>query len=166
MTVDSYKWLPRRLQELYRAWPAQRAQEVPFTPLRAPLQEMRLGLVTTAGIYVEGLEPPFDTERERREPSWGDPTFRSIPRDAPRDGIGTSHLHINNEPVRRDLNTVLCLDLAEDAVAEGRLGGLADTHFSLMGYQLDSTEWQRRTVPEVSRRLREQQVDVALITPT
>ena len=36
--------------------------------------------MTTAGISVEGLEPPFDAEREKREPMWGDPTYRRIPR--------------------------------------------------------------------------------------
>jgi D-proline reductase (dithiol) PrdB len=165
LTVDSYKWLPRSIAELYQRWPMERAEAVPFTPLPRPLSELKLGLVTTAGIYVEGEEPPFDADRERREPTWGDPTYRTIPRTAPREGIGASHLHVNNDPVQRDLNVVLPLDHAEEALAQGRIGDVAEKHFSLLGYQLDTTVWETKTCPEIASQLAAQGVEIALITP-
>jgi D-proline reductase (dithiol) PrdB len=165
MPIDSYRWLPRRLADTYRAWPAERAETVPWAPLPAPLKQLTLAFVTTAGVYVEGREPPFDAERERREPTWGDPSFRTIPLDAPRQGIGASHLHVNNDFVRGDLNVAIPLDPALDAVADGRLGAVAQNHYSLMGYQLDTREWERRWVPEVAGRLRAEGVHAALITP-
>lgn len=166
MGVDSYKWLPSRLAELYQGWPSQHAAEVPFTPLPRPLAELRLALVTTAGVYVRGLEAPFDQERERREPTWGDPSYRHIPRETPRSGIGASHLHLNNAPLQRDLNVVLALDAAEQASADGLIGDVAETHYSLMGYQLDTSEWENRYVPQLAAELRDEQVDAVLITPT
>lgn len=165
MAVDSYRFLPRSLAELYRNLPVERVEPLPWAPLATPLSQSTLSLVTTAGIYVEGREPPFDTERERREPTWGDPSYRTIARDAPREGIGTSHLHVNNDFVRRDINVALPLDHAEDALADGIIGAVGGTHYSFMGYQPDTGEWERRYGPEVAERMRADGVDVALLTP-
>jgi D-proline reductase (dithiol) PrdB len=165
MAVDSYRWLPRSLAEVVRAWPAERLEPIPWSALPAPLPELKLALVTTAGIHVEGREAPFDQERERREPAWGDPSYRTIPRDAPREGIGASHLHVNNDFVRRDINVALPLDHAESALSAGLIGGLADSHYSFMGFQLDTAEWERRYAPEAAERMRSAGVDVALLTP-
>ena len=166
MGIDSYKWLPRVFAERYRELPVELREPIPWTALRAPLSELKLGLVTSAGIYIEGREPAFDAERERREPTWGDPSYRTIPRDAPRQGIGASHLHLNNDFVRSDLNVALPLDHAEEAVADGLIASLAETQYSLMGYQLDTTAWEQRYVPEVAQRLRDEAVDVVVVTPT
>jgi D-proline reductase (dithiol) PrdB len=165
MAVDSYRWLPRSIAELYRSWSADPPASVPFTPLARALSDLTTALVTTAGIYVEGRDAPFDAERERREPAWGDPSYRVIPRDAPRTGIGASHLHVNNDFVQGDLNVALPLDHAEDAVADGRLHDVAPSHYSFMGYQPDTAEWEQRYAPEVAERMRDEGVDVALLTP-
>lgn len=53
---------------------------IPFAPLRKPLNQCRFGLATSCGLYHKGHERPFDEERERREPSWGDPSYPSDPR--------------------------------------------------------------------------------------
>jgi D-proline reductase (dithiol) PrdB len=166
MAVDSYRWLPRRMAEGYRNLAVERAEPIPWTPLPGPLSTLTLALVTTAGLYVEGREPPFDQERERREPTWGDPSYRTIPRDAPRQGIGASHLHVNNDFVRADLNVALPLDAVEAAAERDRIGAVADLHYSLMGYQLDPTEWEQHYVPELAGRLRDAGVGAALVVPT
>jgi D-proline reductase (dithiol) PrdB len=163
--VDSYRYLPRSLAELVRAWPAQRLEPVPFAPLPQPSSRATLALVTTAGIYVEGRDPPFDSEREHREPAWGDPSFREIPRDAPRSGIGASHLHVNNEFVVRDINVALPLDQAEEAASEGLIGAMAPTHYSFMGFQLDTAAWETDYGPAAARSMRSDGVDVAILTP-
>ena len=95
--VDSYKWLPRSIAAYYRAMQVPREEPVPWTPLTKPLGACRVAAVTTAGVYMRSAEAPFDTEREQREPLWGDPTYRSIPRTARQADIGACHLHINNE---------------------------------------------------------------------
>ena len=84
MPIDSFKYLPRSLTGYYKSQPITRQEPVPWTPLAKPLNESRVALVTTAGIYVKGSEPPFDAEREKREPMWGDPTFRRIRREVER----------------------------------------------------------------------------------
>jgi D-proline reductase (dithiol) PrdB len=146
--------------------PIEREEPIPWTPLAKPLNRCRLALVTTAGVYVQGREPPFDTEREEREPTWGDPSYRTIPRDTPQAKIGASHLHINNRDLLADVNIVLPLDRFRELEEAGEIGSLAPTHYSFMGFQLNTTEWRERYAPEVAERLRQEEVDAVFVTPT
>jgi len=165
MPVDSFKWLPASIAGYYQNLPVQREEPVPWTTLAKPLNRCRFALVTTAGIYVPGREPPFDTEREEREPMWGDPSYRTIPRDTPQEEIGASHLHINNRDLLADVNIVLPLDRFRELEEAGGIGSLAPTHYSFMGFQLNTMEWRERYAPEVAERLRQEEVDAVFLTP-
>ena len=165
MATDSFKYLPGSIAAYYQNLPVRREELVPWTPLRKPLAESRFALVTTAGIYVKGLEPPFDAEREKREPFWGDPTFRRIPRGTPQQQIGASHLHINNRDLLADVNIVLPLSRFEELEKAGEIGSLAPTSYSFMGYQTDNSQWRQRYAPEVAGLMKDEAVDVALLTP-
>ena len=165
MPVDSFKWLPASIAGYYQNLPVQREEPVPWTTLAKPLNRCRFALVTTAGIYVPGREPPFDTEREEREPMWGDPSYRTIPRDTPQEEIGASHLHINNRDLLADVNIVLPLDRFRELEEAGGIGSLAPTHYSFMGFQLNTMEWRERYAPEVGERLRQEEVDAVFLTP-
>jgi hypothetical protein len=165
MTVDSFKYLPRSIAAYYQTLVVQKADPIPWTPLAKPVSEARFALVTTAGIYVKGLEPPFDAEREQREPMWGDPTFRRIHRDVRQDQIGGSHLHINNRDLLADVNTVLPVQRFAELEAEGVIGSLAPTSYSFMGYQPNTTEWRQRYGPEVAGLMKDEAVDAVLLAP-
>jgi D-proline reductase (dithiol) PrdB len=102
MPVDSFKWLPSFLVDQYRALDLQKA-ETPWTPLAKPIEECRFALLTTAGLYVKTKDPPFDLERERQEPTWGDPTYRAIPRDVKQEELGAAHLHLRQD-LLQDMN--------------------------------------------------------------
>jgi D-proline reductase (dithiol) PrdB len=162
--VDSFKWLPPSMAAYYKSMPIERA-EVPWTPLTKPLRRCRFSLLTTAGVYVKGKQPPFDVERERREPLWGDPTYRAIPRDVRQEDIGAAHLHINTADIEEDVNVVLPIHRFLELEAAGEIGSLAPTSYSVMGYQQGQDEWRDRYGPEVAARMKEEGVDVALLTP-
>ena len=130
-----------------------------------PLDEARVSLVTTAGIYVKDLDPPFDAEREQREPMWGDPTYRRIPRDVPQEQIGGSHLHINHRDLLADVDTVLPVHRFAELEAEGVIGSLAPTSYSFMGFQPNTAEWRERYGPEVGGLMKDEAVDAVLLAP-
>jgi D-proline reductase (dithiol) PrdB len=165
MTVDSFKYLPRSIAAYYQTLVVQKADPIPWTPLAKPLAECRLAAVTTAGIYDKGRDSPFDAEREQREPMWGDPTYRRIPGDIRQEQIGASHLHINNRDLLADVNTVLPLDRLAELEAEGVIGSLAESNYSFMGYQPNTTEWRERYGPEVAGLLKDEAVDAVLLAP-
>src|SRR5207247_3566769 len=79
MSIDSYRFLDFATRQVMKAWAArQHAGVIPFTTLAKRLSECTVALVSTAGI-ARNDDRPFDQEGERRNPWWGDPSFRVIP---------------------------------------------------------------------------------------
>lgn len=165
MPVDSFKWLPRSIAAFYQGMHVEREDPVPWTPLRRPVEHSRVAAVTTAGIFVAGDEPPFDIERERREPTWGDPTFRTVPRSVRQEQIGAAHLHINTEDLLADVNVCLPVHRLTELADRGEVGSVAPRHFSFMGFQLDNGAWRETYAPAVARLLVDDGVDCVLLTP-
>jgi D-proline reductase (dithiol) PrdB len=168
MPVDSFKYLPRLIARYYKLTKVKPELPIPWTPLSRPLDQCRFGLVTSAGLYHKGHEPPFDVERERREPTWGDPSFRTIPTDIKQEEVGASHLHINTRDVLEDINILLPIHRFQELVAEGRIGCLARNAYSFMGYQgfaADLSGWREIYGPQVAEKLKAEEVDCVLLTP-
>jgi len=130
----------------------------PCTPLRKPLSESRLALVTTAGIHLRSDTPFFH----------GDQTYRAIPRDTPAKDILQSHVSIgfDRTPIYRDLNSSFPADRLKELAEQGVIGSLADPFYSFMGAQRDPRRIVEETGPEVAQRLKEEGVDVVLLTPS
>ena len=110
-------------------------------------------------------EPPFDTEREKREPAWGDPTFRRISREVKQGDIGACHLHTNNRDVLADMNIALPVQRFLELESEGIIGSLAPTSYSFMGFQMNTTEWKERYAPEAAALMKGEGVDAVILTP-
>ncbi len=168
MPVDSFKFLPRSLAAFYQATDLQPQLPIPWTPLERPLAECKFGLLTSGGLYVRGLEPPFDLEREKREPTWGDPTFRRLTVNIRQEDVGVSHLHLNPRDILLDFNILLPIRRFQELVSEGRIGGLAQNAYSFMGFQgfpADTQAWQETYGPQVAAELKADGVNCALLVP-
>ena len=165
MTVDSFKWLPPSLKAYFQNMSVSAYEGIPWTPMARPLSAARIALVTTAGINVRGGEPPFDYEREQSHPNWGDPTYRTLPRDLRQEQVQSGHLHINNDDIDRDFNVAIPIGRLVELEQQGVVGSLAPTSYSFMGYQPDTTEWRERYAPQVAERMRSEAVDAVLLTP-
>ncbi len=167
MKVDSFRFLSRLVSRYYRLTKVAAQRPIPFTPLRRPLSQSRFGLVTSGGLYHRAEDLPFDLARERREPDWGDPSYRAIPTDVQQEEIGVSHLHINQEAVRADPNILLPIHRFQELAAEGRIRSLAPHAYSFMGYQgfpANLTGWEGVYGPQVAERLIAQEVACVLLT--
>jgi D-proline reductase (dithiol) PrdB len=167
MPVDSFKYIPRLVARYYKLTTVADLGPIPWTPLSKPLTECTFALVTSAGLYNKRHDPPFDLAREEREPTWGDPSYRSIRSDIPPGDIGASHSHLNTSGVLTDRNVLLPIDRFQELTVEGRVGCLAKHHYSFMGYQgfpSDLSGWTQKYGPEVTGRLRDEQVDCIFLT--
>ncbi|MFQ5380231.1 MAG: glycine/sarcosine/betaine reductase selenoprotein B family protein [Dehalococcoidia bacterium] len=165
MPVDSYKYLPRSMKAGYEATPASDEPYV-MTPLAKPLHRATVALMTSAGVYLKDSQEPFDIEREKREPTWGDPTYRVIPVDVRQEQIGATHLHINTDDILKDVNVVLPFRAFRKLEQEGAIGKLAPEHYSFMGFQENhAASWRNDQGPELAARLKERSVDVLLLAP-
>ncbi len=165
MTVDSYKFLPRSFRAGYEATPMQ-AETPVWSAMKRPVEQSSIALLTSAGLYLKDSQPPFDVERERQNPLWGDPTYRVIPKNVRQEEIAATHLHLNTRDFYVDLNVVLPVSRLRELEAEGRVGRAAEEHYSFMGFQArGAEEWRTKDGPEVARRLLDAEVDALVLSP-
>jgi len=164
--VDSWCFLPPRLAALLKARikDSPPASSIPFTALHTPLAAARIALLSTAGISCPP-DPPFDMDGERANPLWGDPTWRRIPATATEADVAVNHLHIETSYIRRDLNVALPLQRLADLVAAGEVGTAAESHYSVMGFQLDPTAQLRDSAPAIAAAMKAEGVTAAVLAP-
>ena len=150
--------LPQISRNNLLTFPAQINDSAPFVRPAKPLAACRLAIVTTAGVHVRGdrLFTP------------GDQSYRVIPSVTPAVDILQSHTSIGFDRVAimRDINVSFPIDRLRELVARGELGGLGPNQYSFMGAQREVARIESQTGPEAARRLVDEGVDLALITPT
>lgn len=142
-----------------------RHEPIPWTPLRRSLGQTRVALLSTAGLSMKG-DAPFDMEFERQNPMRGDGSYRRLRSDATAAEVDANHLHIDTGYMARDLNVALPVDRLREAASEGVVGQVADTHYSIMGYQgNDSSRLVEESAPAIARDMRNEEVDLAILAP-
>jgi D-proline reductase (dithiol) PrdB len=164
--VDGYRFLPPGLRAWIRNFIRENAfhGSIPWTPLKRSLNQTTLALVTSAGISLK-TDPPFDMEKEKKEPTWGDRSYRKIPRGATEDEIDVHHLHINTTYIKQDINVILPLKRMAELEAEGKIGRLASTAYSFYGFQWKSTDFLKEAIEPISRSMANEGVEAVLLTP-
>jgi D-proline reductase (dithiol) PrdB len=165
-TVDGFCFMPPSL----RAWIMKNIPEegfqgnIPWTPMHKPIKDTTFSLMTSAGISLK-TDPVFDMEREKREPTWGDPSFRKIPKTVTEADINVNHLHINTDYIMQDINVILPVNRFREFEQKGVIGELAPTSYSYYGFQLDPTILLNETLPEVASHMQKEGVEAVLLTP-
>jgi D-proline reductase (dithiol) PrdB len=138
---------------------------IPWAPVTKPLAESKVALLSTSGLSMR-CDPPFDMDFERKHPTRGDPSWRALRADATVDTIEANHLHVDTGYVLRDINVALPVDRLRELVAEGVVGGMAETHYSTMGYQgNDTSEQEQVSAPAIAAAMKSEEVDLALLAP-
>lgn len=166
-TVDGFRFLPPSLAAWIRRYHIPEAEfkgDIPWAPMATPLNRTPLALVTSAGVSLKS-DPPFDMEREKREPLWGDRSFRMIPRETTAQDINVNHLHINTGYILEDINVMLPLARMAELEQEGIIGRLAPTSYSFYGFQWQSTEFIEQAIAPMARRMQDEGVGAVLLTP-
>ena len=122
-----------------------------------PLAEARVAIVTTAGLRVDG-----DLHWEV-----GDEGYRILPGDARHLGLAHMSPNFDRSGYIADINVVYPIDRLRELADRGVIGSVAAQHFSFMGAQLNHELPTMRldTGPAVAQLLREDDVDIVLLTP-
>jgi hypothetical protein len=126
-------------------------EDVPFTPLRKPLAESTVALMSTASLYNR-------VATDRREVASGltlEPPPRLYANDLSWDKQAT---HLD------DLNSYFPIDRLSALAARGRIGRLAE-HFHCLPTSYSRRGTLEDIAPEVLRRCRQDNVDIALLVP-
>ena len=135
-----------------------RNKKTNWTPLRKPLSECVVGLMTTGGVHLKS-DSPFDIDSPH-----GDSTFREIPATVDTSELVISHSHYGHTDADRDINSMFPLDRLRELRDEGYIGELIPTAYSIMGFIPNPTQLVEETAPEIVRRFKAQGADLVFLT--
>jgi D-proline reductase (dithiol) PrdB len=167
MAIDSFKYLSPTSTAIIRMLIARglgSSEPIPWTSLSRPQSEATVALVSTAALSMK-TDVLFDTESERANPWWGDPSYRILPRTATERDIIASHLHIENAYLLQDLDVALPLRRLDELVRAGFVGRVAPSHYSFQGYLLDPTEFLTTSGPAMVEQMKREAVDAVVFVP-
>ncbi len=138
-------------------------EDIPFTPLKKPLSESRVTLVTTASFVL--LDEAGNPLEEQRMLGSNELEVFTAPSDWPSDRIlSTSEDHDRYQTDMKDVNAFFPTMRMQEFLKEGVFGSLSKNYYrTLPNYS------HRKTTevdgPEILRQCQEDNVDVALLTP-
>ena len=101
-----------------------------------------------------------------KDPS-GDPSFREIPADTPPDNLSITHNYYDHKDAEKDINILFPIQLIQLLKQSGEIGAVNVRHFSFMGHIIGhhiDTLFNEKA-PRVARILKQDGVDVAILTP-
>ena len=130
-------------------------QDAPFTPLRKPLAECRVGLVTTAGEWDE--EAVKRGQRKARK-------LYSMPSNPPPSRLVTADLFWDKDATHTDdVESFLPLNRMAEYAQEGRIGSVSPRFY---GAPTDYSQGNtlQRAAPQVLEWCREDGVDAMLLS--
>ncbi len=129
---------------------------LPWTKHDKPLEQMRIALITTAGLHFRDDES-FD---------FTDATFRPIPGEENANNLIMSHSSVNfdRSGFAEDVNLVFPIDRFRELAADHRIGSLADVHYSFMGAGLMPEAFEAST-SQLAGMLKQDRVDAVFLTP-
>lgn len=147
--------------------------DAPFTPLRKPLAESRVGLMTSSGHFVTGDDPaPFGidgmTQAEAeariseflREP----PVMSQIPLRAAKDELQVRHGGYDTSSARIDHNVSFPRDALLAIRDSGRIGEVADPLYSFPG-ATSQGRLRKHALPGWVEMMQAADIDVLLLVP-
>jgi len=116
--------IPEPTRTAVRDIPCPNFEKTPF--VAGPrLSERRVAIVSSAALIHRGDKPfPF-----------GSGEYRAVPGSWDRRDILISHVSINFDRAgfQRDMNVVYPIDRLHELAADGVIGSVADTHYTVMG---------------------------------
>jgi D-proline reductase (dithiol) PrdB len=159
--MATVKELDIKLRAFMRFYRYKRYDWTPNAPLKKPLNECRLGLVTTAGLHLP-TQSPYDDELKT-----GDCSYREIPNDINVQTLQISHKStaFDQTGTYEDRNVVFPLDRFRELETEKTIGGLNYRHFSFMGSITAPRQLIEITAPEVAQAFKQDSVDAVFLTP-
>jgi D-proline reductase (dithiol) PrdB len=156
--LSEFSFVVRAFLKTYR-W--RRIDPIPWSPLRKPMDEANVAIVTTAGLVMPG-EEPFDDDVKG-----GDSSYRVIPADADVSSLVDTHRSetFDHTGIRDDPNLAFPLDRLHELARDGLIGRVNHRHLSFMGSITAPGRLIRDSAPAAAELLVADRVDVALLVP-
>jgi D-proline reductase (dithiol) PrdB len=155
MPID---YIPRT-RELYRSFSPYRwvlnADTPPWTPLRKPLAQSKVALISSGGILFR------DQPRFHRE----DASYRHIPKSATQSELDVWHFGYRTQDAKADHNCVFPLARMRELESAGVIRELADPTYSFMGGIYSARKVRDELAPRLVNELKRAHVDAFYLVP-
>jgi hypothetical protein len=147
--------------------------DAPFTPLRAPVSQLNLALLTSSGHFVTGDDPkPFGLDNMTQQDAEAriddflkeEPQLSSIPLDTPEDKLRVRHGGYDVRAAQADPNVNFPLTRLRELQQAGLIGNLVSPAYSFVG-ACSQARLLRHAGPEWVGRFKDADVDAALLVP-
>lgn len=131
----------------------------PFTPMRRAHPLINLGLISSAGAYIDGTEP-FDTKSAD-----GDMDFREMPVELNNEDLQFAARGYDTAAVREDLNAQIPIARLQDYQANAVIGQLNSVWWSFSGWIPNAGKMTETMIPRIVERVKRYDIQLALIVP-
>lgn len=145
----------------------------PFAPMKKPLAESRMTLISSTGHFVEGEDPePFGIKEMSQETAVErvqdflkeEPVLSAVPFETPKANVRVRHGGYDIHGVETDINVGFPIDRCRDLAAGGVIGALSDNAYSFVG-ACSQKRLLNRIGPRWVRKFQELGIDAALLVP-
>jgi len=126
---------------------------IPYTPLKRELKDCRVGLVSTAGAYLEGTEPFGEN----------DLSFRMIPTETDIKKIRFVPGHFDTSKGALDPNIMFPLDRLKELLAAGEIRKISDYHIS-MGLTMELRKLKEQVSWDIAEAVARTRPDIVVLT--
>jgi D-proline reductase (dithiol) PrdB len=140
-------------------YPFVKNRRAPFTPARRALPMLNLGLISSAGAYIDGT-PPFDASL-----SAGDLSFREIPIEVEQTDLRFAARGYDALAVREDMNAQVPVARLLEFEQNGIIGQLNPVFWSFCGFIPDAAVMMDELVTKLVQRVHRYEVQAALLVP-
>ena len=133
-------------------------QDLPpaFVRPAKPMDEWRVGLVASGGIYVPG-QVAFHFK--------DDVSYREIDAETPTDQLRVTHFAYDLTDARMDPNVVCPLGTLRSLRNAGEIAGIGPRAYTFMGGIYSARKVRDVLAPAIADRLSADEVDVAVLVP-
>jgi hypothetical protein len=153
--------------------PAFAYDDGPFAPMRKPLAESRVGLLTSSGHFAAGDDPqPFGVENMTQDEAAVriddflrvTPELSRVHRDVEPQRLRVRHGGYDIRSAERDHNVTLPKDALVEAEEEGLIGEFAETVYSFVG-ATSQGRLRKHALPEWVAEFESAGLDALLLVP-
>ena len=128
----------------------------PWSPLKKPLSESKLGVIASGGIYRLGQVAFHHKD---------DLSYRKISIQTPIEQLRVTHFAYDMSAARQDPNAVLPLNALNRLVTSGRIKQLAENALTFMGGIYSNRKVANVLAPAIVEELKKEEVDLAILIP-
>ena len=133
-----------------------RETKPPFSQLKKPLSQCKVGMIATGGVYKTG-QVAFHYK--------DDTSYRAIPSNTKASSLRATHFAYDLSGAREDINVVFPIEGLRALNQEGFVGSLADNFLACMGGIYSQRAVIEDLAPQLVQRCIDEELDVVLLVP-